>query len=78
VRYALYYAYGFSAIVGVAMAASWLFAINDEVYAWLRENRPLVIIVVLLSIALFLVYIGLDNEAKRARRTARRLKRRKG
>lgn len=73
-RYVLYYAYGFSAIIGVAMAASWLFAVNDEVYSWLRENRQLVMGIVVLSIALFSIYIGLDSEAKRARQTVRKLK----
>lgn len=72
-RYALNYAYGFTAIVGVAMAASWLFAVNDEVYGWLGENRSLTAGFVILSIAIYALYIGLDKEARRARANAARM-----
>jgi hypothetical protein len=75
IRYIIYYAAGFAGVVNVAIAASWLFAINDQVYAWLGQNRQFTVSVVVLSIAIYAAYIGLDKEARRGRANAKRMKR---
>jgi hypothetical protein len=49
------------AVIGGARAYSWLYGYDEEMRAWAQENRPLVTLLLLLSLIMYAMYVWLDE-----------------
>lgn len=52
------------AVIGLSRAYSWLFAMDDEVKAWVSQNRPLVGLVLALSALVYAMYDWLEDKER--------------
>jgi hypothetical protein len=51
-------------VLAGARVYSWLFGYDNEVQAWTTENRPLIVLLLVLSAIMYGMYVWLDEEGK--------------
>lgn len=49
-------------VIGGARVYSWLFGYDDEVKAWAVDNRPTIVLILVLSAIIYGMYVWLDEE----------------
>lgn len=49
-------------VIGAAQAYSWLFGYDDEMRAWAVQNRPLILLVLILSAIIYAMYDWLEEK----------------
>jgi hypothetical protein len=52
-------------VLAGAQAYSWLFGLDDQMRAWASANRPLIGLVVVLSMVIYAMYVWLDENTPR-------------
>jgi hypothetical protein len=74
IRYILKYCLGITAIVGFGGALTWLYGADAEVSAFLSENRELTTAALILSMAVYALYVRMDTDAEAVRRRQKDLR----
>jgi hypothetical protein len=52
-------------VIGGSGAYSWLLGYDDEMKAWAAANRPLIVVILVLSAIIYAMYVWLDENTQR-------------
>ena len=74
IKYVLKYCLGITAVVGFGGALTWLYGADQEVGAFLASNRELTTGALILSVAVYALYVRMDKDAESARRRRNQLR----